>query len=66
MLTNHTNNKYDNPHQLLVAEWVKEFRPFAQEGKCASYIPALAQKILIIWPFRLLDQIMTKLMEGYN
>ncbi|MFJ7646524.1 glutaminase [Lysinibacillus sp. NPDC097279] len=44
MLTNHTNNDYDNPHQLLVAEWVKEFRPFAQEGKCASYIPALAQK----------------------
>jgi len=44
MLTNHTNNNFDNAHKPLMAKWVEDFRPFAQEGKCASYIPALAQK----------------------
>ncbi|WP_285394475.1 glutaminase [Lysinibacillus sp. fls2-241-R2A-57] len=34
---NHNNNH-------LVAEWVKQFRPYAKEGKCASYIPALSEK----------------------
>ncbi|MDM5249086.1 glutaminase [Lysinibacillus sp. G4S2] len=34
---NHNNNH-------MVAEWVKQFRPYAKEGKCASYIPALSEK----------------------
>lgn len=27
----------------LVETWVERFRPYAKEGKCANYIPALAQ-----------------------
>ncbi|EON72101.1 glutaminase [Lysinibacillus sphaericus] len=27
-----------------IAQWVEQFRPYAKEGNCASYIPALAQK----------------------
>ncbi|MFJ7731519.1 glutaminase [Lysinibacillus sp. NPDC097231] len=42
MLSDHTNHL--DSHNHLVAEWVKQFRPFAKEGKCANYIPALAQK----------------------
>ncbi|MEY9972747.1 glutaminase [Lysinibacillus sp. RC46] len=33
-----------NHNNQLAAEWVKQFRPYAKEGKCASYIPALAEK----------------------
>ncbi len=33
----------DHNHHL-VAEWVKQFRPYAKKGQCASYIPALAEK----------------------
>ncbi|MEX3745761.1 MULTISPECIES: glutaminase [Lysinibacillus] len=39
MPTNHINNHHD-----LVAEWLKQFRPYAKEGQCASYIPALSEK----------------------
>ncbi|KOP78267.1 glutaminase [Lysinibacillus sp. FJAT-14745] len=38
MPTNHIN------HHHLAAEWMKQFRPYAKEGKCASYIPALSEK----------------------
>lgn len=40
MPTDHIN--HNNNH--LAAEWVEKFRPYAKEGKCASYIPALAEK----------------------
>ncbi|MGE7928248.1 glutaminase [Lysinibacillus xylanilyticus] len=40
MPTDHIN--HNNNH--LAAEWVEQFRPYAKEGKCASYIPALAEK----------------------
>lgn len=40
MPTDHIN--HNNNH--LAAELVKQFLPYAKEGKCASYIPALAEK----------------------
>lgn len=39
MVTEHTNSQ-----QHLVSGWVEEFRPFAKDGQCANYIPALAEK----------------------
>ncbi|MGE7111180.1 glutaminase [Lysinibacillus sp. NPDC047702] len=36
--------EHTNSHQQLVSSWVKEFRPFAKNGQCANYIPALAEK----------------------
>ena len=39
MVTEHTNSQ-----QQLVSGWVEEFRPFAKNGQCANYIPALAEK----------------------
>lgn len=40
MPTEHNNHNINQ----LAAEWVEQFRSFAKEGQCASYIPALAEK----------------------
>ncbi|TKI67093.1 glutaminase [Lysinibacillus mangiferihumi] len=38
------HNQVKNHDSQSIGQWVEQFRPFAKEGKCASYIPALAQK----------------------
>lgn len=42
MRTHH--NQVKNHDSQSIGQWVEQFRPYAKEGKCASYIPALAQK----------------------
>lgn len=43
-MQNSNEKNIEHQNDQLIETWIEQFRPFAKEGNCASYIPALAQK----------------------
>ena len=43
-MQNSNEIKIEQKNSQIIETWVERFRPYAKEGNCANYIPALAQK----------------------